>query len=114
MMQSKTALCNYISEEWGRETVEFEYGFYSYKFFKETGEFLIGDLYIVPERRGMKLGIVLAKALEKNARDMGASHLSCVVTVKPSATRLIKGYTQFGFNIVGADNGQIIMIKELN
>lgn len=113
-MQSKTALCNYIEEEWGRKVVEFSYGFYSYNFFKETGEFLVGDLYVAPEERNKGLGIVLANAIEKNARDMGATHLSCVITVKPNATRLIKGYTLFGFEIKSADNGQIIMIKELN
>lgn len=114
MTQSKTVLCNYIKEEWGRETVEFDYGFYSYQFFKETGEFLVGDMYVVPEKRGKGLSILLGNAAEKHARDLGANHLSCIISIKPSATRLIKGYILFGFAICDAKNGQIIMIKELN
>lgn len=108
-MAALETCCLLVAEEQGRAvgvaTVSLEFGI-EYGWWAE-----MGDLYVVPERRGQGISRALVSAAEAFLRERGAAGYQ--VTVTPHAEThhgLRRFYAALGFD----DEGRLILAKSLN
>ena len=110
-------MADYFKETSGYETVEVpNVGFYSYRKFGE--ECHIGHFYILPELRKKGLAPELGEAMINKAREIGCTYMSCIVDFENRendvASRLVKTYLNFGFNVHSmVGNTQIILKRDI-
>lgn len=103
---------DYVKERLGRETIERDYGFISFSFEGETC--LIWDYYVVPTERRSRRAWSLADEVCVIAKERGALRLIGFVwpdTVGASIS--IQAMLAYGFELVSAEGGRILMSKEL-
>ena len=102
----------YMKEEYGRECLNNKHGFITYKIHDK--ECMIYDLYINPKSRNQGQGLILTDAVHNAAKANQCSTLTCLVdTSNTKGTGLCITYIKHGFKIIGANNNQIVMAKEL-
>lgn len=103
---------DYHEETEGHETLETADGFIRYSFAPPVCQ--IHDLYVVPAKRQTRVAWVLADAVSKLAKDKGMTHLwSRVWCASRTADAALKANLAYGFQVMNAENGSIIMMKEL-
>lgn len=103
---------DYHKETEGHEVIETEYGFVRYSI---TAPLCwIHDLYVCPEHRRHNHGSFLAKKVTALAIEAGCTHLwSQVGLGSRTANDALKANLSFGFLVQGAQNGFIIMSKDI-
>jgi GNAT superfamily N-acetyltransferase len=108
----------YQREEYGREVLFSDKGFIVIEFFSH-GECLIVDFFVNEDDRGCGeakrlYGEVLKRCLEEKA-----SHVTTILSTNENprqqkkCTKMARVYALLGFEICGAKNDQVIMIKRL-
>lgn len=106
---------DYMQEEYGRTVLDNKHGFISYKIHNK--ECMIYDLYVKPESRKGKNGLILTEAVQSDAKARNCEWVTCLVDVHGSnavkGTKLVNTYIKYGFSIVGSDNDQIVMKRKV-
>jgi GNAT superfamily N-acetyltransferase len=102
----------YVKEREGNEIIAESWGFLEYHI---ALPFLaIDSIFVAPEMRNRGYARMLADRAEDIAREAGASYLWSQVLVKAlNATDSLKAILAYGFKVQGAENGCIILTKEL-
>lgn len=101
-----------MSEEYGRETISNAHGFVTYAV--HGTECMIYDLYIAPQFRRERHGIKLCNEVFDEARRRKCTHCTCLVDTRhKKGTKLCSTYIEYGFEIIDANNAQLVMAKEL-
>lgn len=102
----------YHKETEGHDTIENEDGFIRYSF--NLPLCVIHDLYVRPEKRRERTAWKLADEVSVIAKKQRATHLwSKVWTGSLTAHAALKSNLAYGFRVHGAQDGYIIMMKEL-
>ena len=102
----------YIKEREGKDILESEHGFFTYKIHGE--ECYIEDIFIKKESRRKNIGTEMADEIAKIARDAGCKYLTgtCIPSTN-GATESMKAMFSYGFRIHSCVNDKIILYKEL-
>ena len=109
----------YQKEEYGREVLFSDKGFISIEFFPH-GECLIADLFINEDDRGCGEAKRLYGEVLKRCQEEKATHVSAIISTSENprqqklATKKARVFALLGFEICGARNDQIVMIKRLS
>lgn len=103
---------DYILEREGRETIESENGFVTFKIYGI--ECLIQDMYVKPEFRKSGVANKMANKLTEIARDRGCKFLSASVSPNTTdSTTSLKAILSYGFKLAKIDSQLIWFTKEL-
>jgi GNAT superfamily N-acetyltransferase len=106
---------SYLENEEGKEVIYHDYGLIAYKVIGT--ELMITDFFIDPETRSKGLALTLSQEAEKFARRQKCVVMSCNVYIneknKGMFPRKIALFTEFGFEVLEANNNIITMIKRL-
>lgn len=102
----------YVKEREGHEVIEEPWGFLRYHIAPPL--LCIDDLYIQPEYRRGERGSELADRVTRIARESKCTHLWAQVWPHTlNATDSLKAVLAYGFQVTGAQNGAIILLKEI-
>lgn len=106
-------MADYFKETQGYEYAEIsDAGFALYRLIGP--ECHVGHMYIVPEKRSLGMAQRLGDLISDKALDAGCKHLSCVVELDtPGASRLVKIYLEYGYQIIGAVGNSLLFKKDL-
>jgi hypothetical protein len=105
---------NYIKEKDGIETIETPVGFITYKFLDDGKTVYIFDCYIRPESRGKKMCKNFVTIVEWKAKNRGyTTNLTSVQIIIPNASKNIKTYLGYGYQIIDAKDGVVYLSKEI-
>ena len=101
----------------GKTLIENEAGFLCYMIKEEAEEFFITDLFISEEMRGEGKALELCMEAERRAKEKGLKFLTCNIcpgehTIAHTNWLLIR-YLKFGFSVVNAKEGALVMCKGL-
>lgn len=103
---------DYHKETEGHEVIENEYGFVRYSI--SAPNCFIHDLYVSPAHRRHNHGSFLAKKVTKLALEAGCTRLWSQVGLGSfTANEALKANLAYGFIVREAQNGFIIMSKEI-
>lgn len=103
---------DYHRETENLETIEDADGFICFSYAPPFVQ--VHDLYVRPERRRTKHAWSLADRASARAKELGAQALwSKVWTGSKTADGALKANLAYGFKVIGAENGYIIMTKDL-
>lgn len=104
---------DYILEREGREIVESEHGFASYKIM--GSECYIQEIYVVPEMRTTKIASQMADKIAELAKEKGCKYLTgSVCPTMNGATTSLRVLLSYGFKLAKSEENLIWMIKELH
>lgn len=119
MIQSTTTPLNSMISDYFKEGCNYdtllmpEVGFMMYRKFDE--ELHISHFYILPEKRHKRLSEDFNKEINRVAKELGCSYLSCIVDFndKPAevASRLVRIYLEYGFTIHSLMNDSHVIFK---
>lgn len=103
---------DYIKEREGKEILENEHGFFTYKI--DGDECYIEDIFIKKESRLNGIGKKMALTISEIAKANGCRFLTgtCIPSTN-GATDSMKAMLSFGFKIHSATNDRIVLWKEL-
>jgi GNAT superfamily N-acetyltransferase len=102
---------DYIAEREGKQIVESEKGFATFKVF-DNGECYIQDIYVIPECRKTNLGKQMADEVSEIAKNRGCKLLiGSVCTEDKHATRNLQIFLSYGMNIY-KNVGTLIFVKK--
>jgi ribosomal protein S18 acetylase RimI-like enzyme len=104
----------YFKESQGYDCHECPVGFILYRVVGP--ELHLGHMWVEPSARKSGAAQQMTTDVIALGKERGCTIASCVVTCDGSATstRLVRIYAEYGFIIVSADQGAIIMTKEIN
>ncbi len=103
----------YIKEISGKEIIENESGFASYKIY-DGGICYIADIYVVPDKRKSKVASDLALEIEAVAKAKGCSVLvGSVDTIINNPTQSIKVLLAYGFEFDSLSGSMIYFKKSI-
>jgi predicted GNAT family acetyltransferase len=102
----------YILEREGKQILENEHGFFTFKFYGE--ECYIEDIFIKKDSRRSGIATDMANTVAEIARGAGCKVLTgtCVPSTH-GATESMKAMFSYGFRIHSSQHDKIILIKEL-
>lgn len=103
---------DYIKEREGREIVEDEFGFATYRIARQ--ECYIVDIYVSPEHRRSGHAKKYADKITEIARERGCTYL--LGTIVPStngSTESMKALLAYGFQIHSCKEDMIFLTKEI-
>ena len=99
-----------------KEVIEKPYGFIAYKVLDDE-EFFITDLFIEESERGKQKALELCLEAERLAKSKECKFLKCEIYPREHTIShtnwLVLKYMQFGFSIVNAQGGAIVLMKGL-
>jgi len=102
----------YLSEKEGKETLEYpDHGFVTYKVVGKTCHICV--IYVKPEVRDGKVARDLMKAVIQKVSDRCTALTAACFTKQANTTGTLKILLQYGFEVVGTDNHDILLYKEL-
>lgn len=106
----------YLREEEGKEVLTVkDKGLLAYYDFGH--EFLLSDLFVVPEERNSKIALNLSTRVQAIAEGKGVKRMIAQIHIsknnKEMFPRKVKLFSKFGFVVDNANNNIITMIKEL-
>lgn len=102
----------YHKETEGHETLETESGFI--RFSLNPPNCYVHDLYVRPDLRRGKYATNLADSVTLIAREAGCTHMwSEVGVVSRTSTEALYANLSYGFKVQRAENGFILMCKEV-
>jgi L-amino acid N-acyltransferase YncA len=103
---------DYLKEREGNSIIEEPWGFIEYRLALPFMK--IESIYVKPEERKAGRASLLADQVTSLAKEQGATHLWSQVWVGAlNATASLKAILAYGFTVQGAENGHIILTKEL-
>lgn len=112
---SQSSFARYMKEEYNRDTLETSEGFLVYKI--RDKECHIFDLYIDSTNRGFSTLLKFFSWIKEEAQRKGCAMITSLISTgvgrTEKASKLIRAYSRYGFNIVAAQNDQIILRKDL-
>lgn len=112
-----SVFAEYFLEEYGKETVVTEEGFFCYKINPEAQELFFSDLHIKEEYRKTIAAKKMLSFLINYGRQKGCKIITGLVSVgvkSPERTsRILRCYLAVGFNIYKAHNNQILIGMEI-
>lgn len=101
---------NYQKERFGYESIEEEWGFALYQVMPPN--LWVREFYIKPEHRGNKHGVGLMDRLSVIAGERSCKNLVCEIWANDrGAARTLSCVIGFGFQVVSAEGGRIILGK---
>jgi hypothetical protein len=102
----------YLNERAGFEAIEEEWGFLTYSV--KPPLCVLQDIYVAPEFRGSTKVLSLMSRVTQIAREAKCSHFWVQVFVGENTTeRALRADLAYGFKVIEAHNGRIIMTKEI-
>ena len=102
----------YLAERMGHKAIEREWGFLTYKIAPPFC--MLEDVYVRSNVRSKGHVFELLAAVRDEAKAAGCTHYWAQVWVADkTATRALRCDLAWGFQVVSADNGRIIMTKEI-
>lgn len=103
---------DYISEREGNSVIEEDFGFIEFRLSPPVC--LIHSLYVRPGDRRSGVGAALADRVAELAKEAGCTLLwSQVVTTTLNATESLKAVLAYGFKVQDAQNGVIVLTKDI-
>lgn len=103
---------DYHKELWGYETIEVEGGFILYDI--KPPDCSIEDFYVRPDLRGTSLAKRLADQVFKRAKEAGVKKVwAKIVPSLPHSTHAMKTNLHYGFKLVGIQDNEIYLMKEI-
>jgi len=95
----------------GRDPLGFAYLQFNPSLYSRTRDAYLGELYVVPERRGEGMGRAMLEAVLEEARAKDAVHISLGTSVDDTEARGL--YESTGFtNLEGGDDGPSMLYYE--
>ncbi|MBA2545965.1 MAG: GNAT family N-acetyltransferase [Solirubrobacterales bacterium] len=95
------------------DPVGFAYLQFNPSLYSRTRDAYLGELYVVPERRGEGMGRAMLDAVLEEARAQGAVHISLGTSIDDTEARGL--YESTGFtNLEGGENGPSMLYYELD
>jgi ribosomal protein S18 acetylase RimI-like enzyme len=111
-MLTMSLYAQYIFEREGFSTIECPGGFATYR--TQGSECYLRDIYVAPEARKSGLASELTRAVERSAKDAGATILTG--TVDPKAKGSSEGLAAmlaYGFKLHSSTADRIVVFKDL-
>jgi ribosomal protein S18 acetylase RimI-like enzyme len=103
---------DYIREREGKEVLETDKGFAVYSF--EGPYCYIQDIYVKPDFRRSRAAWEMGETISSLAKAKGCKYLSGTVYAGTNgATESLVGQLAYGFKLHSAENGKILLYKEL-
>jgi len=103
---------DYSRDRLGWETIEEADGFITYSL--APPNCTIEEFYVAPHARGGRTAKRLADAVVEVAKGSGATFVwGKVIPGTNGAEHAMKTNLHYGFRLIGAENGKIIMLKEI-
>ncbi len=110
----KSLYGQYLAEREGKEIIESEYGFATYKFF-DNGECYLQDIFIVPSVRKSGLATEMANKVVAEAKERSCHTLIGSVCVDDkNATRNISVFLAYGMQIHKIIGNMIFLNKNIS
>lgn len=107
-----THWANYYKERFGRDSIEEDWGFISFTL--NPPICVLEDIYVVPEHRRKYMGDEILGRLEVLAKQNKCSKMIAQIWANDTgAHNTIRAAIAVGFRIQNADNGRIIISKEI-
>lgn len=104
---------DYLKERTGAQVLETQWGFLVFHF-EEPKICFIDDIYVLPHLRQKGLGRSLADRLKTLARERECNTLAAqVIPIAQGSTEALKAILAYGFRLVSAENGRIILRMDL-
>jgi predicted GNAT superfamily acetyltransferase len=103
---SKSLIAQFYEEREGKKTVEYEFGFFTWKI--EDGFLYVPELWIKPEERGKGLGQRLGNDILKLAEKLEVDAVLGSVNPKvPTDSYSLKCYLEFGFKMLSIGENEL-------
>lgn len=103
---------DYMKERLGHDTIEESFGFIVYHLYETSCEIL--EIFVEKERRDEGLASGLADRVSDLARAKGCNTLFCsVIPGAGSSTLALLSILHYGFQVQSAENGRIILTKDI-
>jgi len=103
---------NYAKERFGYESLEEEWGFLLFTVAPPL--LAVQELYVKPEFRKNKNALDLLNRVSKIGKERGCTHLWTQVWMNDKGrSRTMTAGLAYGFQMIEASNGRIIMTKEI-
>lgn len=102
----------YLKERFGWETFEVEDGFITFS--TRLPDVFIEEFFVRPEKRGTRLAKNLADRVFEEAKRRGATKVWGMITPgTKGAEHALRTNMHYGFKVVSAQNGSIMMAKDI-
>lgn len=111
-IQKLTKYARYIKEKANHELIENDFGFITYEVGQNSVH--IHDLWVDPDYRRQGISRKLVSLVIEEGKKNGCEYLtSCVQLRTRDATKTLKAQIEFGFVVVGANENEIKLAKEI-
>lgn len=105
-------LADFHKEQGLKHVLESEFGFVVY--WKFNTECVIGDIYIVPEKRRYGIGKKMIRQIEDEAKTWGCKYLSCSSLPQAKKAPISQSFIiSLGFKFFREEPGAIWYVKEI-
>ena len=111
-MISETLYAKYIKERMGRDIIEVDGGFITYRC--ANGECFMADMYVEQSKRGGLLFKKLIEQLSDIAKEAGCSIITATIHIAdPGCSHNLASALKIGFKVLKAEHGVVLVGKEV-
>lgn len=105
---------DYLKEREGKEVVETESYFFTYKHFGKNKQLYLSDFYVVPQSRNQKVGTEAMNKVIEIAKSLNCSHVACTTDTNTNNwEKAASGLIGYGFQVIKEENGLIYYYKDI-